>query len=84
MRNYTKGCRWFVVTGSVVDARRKTTLSTSIENLIPWRSDPVSVVVQPRGKQQWLLFQRGSMGLGVILKARAGEPDSLIMQALLA
>lgn len=85
MRVYPKGCRWHVVANAVVSELHKTTQPKRIEqlNTARWRQgDTHWVVVQPRGKRKWWLFEI-ALGAFPVFIAAGDDPDPLIMRAIL-
>lgn len=85
MRVYPKGCRWYVVANAVVSELHKTTQPKRIEqlNTAGWRQDDTHwVVVLPRGKRKWWLFEI-PFGERASFIAAADDPDPLIMRAIL-
>lgn len=80
MKTYRKGCRWYRIENGSVSEKLKVTTRTYITALgssVP----PCRIVVQPRGKRKWWLYEL-TLGNATFI-ATGYEPEPLIMRALL-
>ena len=86
MWRYPKGCRWHTIVDGVVSEMQKKHQPTNVEWLADpsrWRwVDTQMIVVQPRGKCKWWLFEVSMHGPARFIAA-GKEPDALNMRAVL-
>lgn len=87
MRVYPKGCRYYVVANGQVYPLKITRQRAIIEGIMPtftYDDRSAAVVVQPRGKKKWWLFEPGEYFNSIKFITTAPDPDPLIMRALLS